>query len=477
MNPDLNSLLLNTPNAVLAIGVVLGLAILFHEGGHFLAARLCGIGVEEFAVGFGPPLFRRRFGETVYSLRLLPLGGFARIAGMEGPSYDLPGGLFTKPRWMQTLVFMAGAAMNLVLAALLFTVVVFSRGVPDPKTKAVVVDRTLPNRPAAQAGLRPGDYVLAVDGHRDSLRLEEVLPGGLAARAGLRRAMSIAYANGRRVAVPGELASVIARGGPRLQLIVVNPEAEKVREIFQPVTLQLPAHLRRLVAQAAGRPVRAAHTLAIALGVQWAPLSTSAMADYVAQRPGIPVVLSLERQGKLFSLTVVPRPVWERVPEPGPGGSVRTPHRQVGRIGVVLTTPRRTPGLLEGVKLAMVSTAQSVVMMVSALKAMLLREIAPDIGGPLAIMAMTAEQSMLGWLAVLEWAGLISANLAIINLLPLPPLDGFHLVMVGWEAVTRRRVNERVRTGIIAAGFVFIAMLFAVLTYRDLWNLIHFRTP
>jgi len=115
--------------------------------------------------------------------------------------------------------------------------------------------------------------------------------------------------------------------------------------------------------------------------------------------------------------------------------------------------------------------------MIKSLQAMLQREISADLGGPIAIMAMTAEQARIGWSAVLSWGGLISANLAIINLLPIPPFDGFHLVMVGWEVVTRRRISERARNAILVLGFVLVLFIFAAFTYKDILNLVRYRTP
>ena len=143
----------------------------------------------------------------------------------------------------------------------------------------------------------------------------------------------------------------------------------------------------------------------------------------------------------------------------------------------MLTVPRRRPGVFEGLWLAARDTVGSILAMIGALRAMIAREISPDVGGFVAIVAMTAEQAKIGWAAVFQWTGLISANLAILNLLPLPPLDGFYMVLLGWEILTRRRVSERVRIAIVAAGVVFVILVAALITYRDIINLVKYRTP
>ncbi len=477
MHLDLNALL-QTPNAALAVAVVLGLAIFFHEAGHFITARLCGIGVDEFAVGFGPLLWQRRRGATLYSLRLLPFGGFARISGMDPGTYDDPDGLYQKQRWMQAIVFVGGVTMNIVLAMLFFVVVAFWQGLPDPTAQTVLVTRAFPGSPAAAAGFRAGDEVVALDGNRRTLFIGDVKPGSLAQRWGLVPAMTIAYLDDRPVALAGEVAAALAKaGGRKLTLTVVDPDATTPRELFRHLEVTVPPELADRLSPVADDPRRAEPLLASALGLDWTPLNTSALSDYIAQRPGRRVTMTVERKGELVNLAVVPEARWERVAEPGPNSTIRTPHRQVGRIGVVLSPAMRRPGVVEGVKQAVVGTFQSIGLMITSLRAMVQREISAELGGPIAIMALTAEQAKIGWSAVLSWGGLISANLAIVNLLPIPPFDGFHLVMVGWEALTRRRVSDRVRNLILVGGFFFVVFVFAAFTYRDILNLVRYRTP
>ncbi|OAT85861.1 RIP metalloprotease RseP [Desulfotomaculum copahuensis] len=143
--------------------VVFGLLIFFHEFGHFIVAKLAGIKVHEFSLGFGPRLAGLPRGETTYNLRLLPLGGFVRMAGMdpEDKEADDERGFNKKPVWQRALVIVAGPLMNFLLAALLLAVIFAAQGMPAPTT---TVSKLLPGQPAEKAGLRPGDRIVAIDG-------------------------------------------------------------------------------------------------------------------------------------------------------------------------------------------------------------------------------------------------------------------------------------------------------------------------
>jgi len=160
---------------LIAAGVLLlGLIILFHELGHFIVAKRAGMPVREFSIGFGRPiLLQVRRGETRYSLRPFPLGGFVSIAGME-PGDDDPQGFDQHPLWRRIAVIFAGPLMNLVLAALIFIAMglVFGKVVGQTREIATV----LPGKPAAQAGIKPGDTLVSVAGRKGNVeRLRKVI--------------------------------------------------------------------------------------------------------------------------------------------------------------------------------------------------------------------------------------------------------------------------------------------------------------
>lgn len=145
---------------VIAWIVVFGLLIAIHELGHFTVAKIVGIRVDEYALGFGPPLWSRKLGETLYAIRLIPLGGYVRMAGMDGQDQNDPRAFPRKPIWQRLLVILAGPCMNLVLAGVFYILVFGPVGIPTPTT---TVGATVPGYPAYSAGIRKGDRIVAVD--------------------------------------------------------------------------------------------------------------------------------------------------------------------------------------------------------------------------------------------------------------------------------------------------------------------------
>lgn len=148
-------------NTIWASIFVFGLLIFFHELGHFTIAKLAGIRVFEFSLGFGPKVIGFPRGETVYNLRLLPLGGFVRMAGMDPDEEDDPQGFNKKTVLQRISVILAGPLMNFFLAIIILAVIFMVQGLPSPTTR---VDKLVPGQPAEQAGIKPGDQVVAIDG-------------------------------------------------------------------------------------------------------------------------------------------------------------------------------------------------------------------------------------------------------------------------------------------------------------------------
>lgn len=146
--------------------IIFGVLIFFHELGHFSIAKLVGIKVGEFSLGFGPKLLSLTKGETVYNLRAFPLGGFVNMAGMDPSEEDVEEGrgFNSKTVGQRIAVIFAGPATNFLLAAVLLAVLFFSYGVPDKPTN--VVQGTLPGKPAETAGIEPGDTIVAIDGNQ-----------------------------------------------------------------------------------------------------------------------------------------------------------------------------------------------------------------------------------------------------------------------------------------------------------------------
>lgn len=150
---------------VIAWIIVFGILVAVHELGHFFAAKSFGMQVDEYSLGFGPALWSHRWGETKYAVRLLPLGGYVRLAGMDGEKSVDPRQYPNRPLWQRFSVIFAGPVMNLLLAAVLYVMVFGPVGMP---TTTTTVAETVAHYPAAKAGVRPGDRIIAIDGHKVS---------------------------------------------------------------------------------------------------------------------------------------------------------------------------------------------------------------------------------------------------------------------------------------------------------------------
>ena len=172
--------------------VVLGVLVAVHELGHFLVAKAFSMRVDEYSLGFGPSLWKRRWGETLYAVRMIPLGGYVRLGGMDGARRDDPRDFPNRPLGQRFLVILAGPVMNLLLAGLLYAMAFGPIGQPVPTT---TVANTLAGYPAAAAGIRPGDRIVSVDGHpiRNWTELQKTI------QRHARQPIAVAVARGRHV--------------------------------------------------------------------------------------------------------------------------------------------------------------------------------------------------------------------------------------------------------------------------------------
>lgn len=442
--------------------VALGVLIFIHELGHFLCAKAVGVGVERFSLGFGPRLWSVRRGETEYCVSAIPLGGYVKMVGEEAHGEALihppaeagvdPSRSFVlKPLWARFLIVVAGPGMNFVLAAALFAGVFALAGVP---VLPPVVGRVLPDSAAAAAGLRPGDQVLAVDGRavRHWAELEErvAASGGRPLTLRLRR-----DGTEHEVALtPRRIPARTPFGEPTETWgLGAGPHVPPVVGEVQP---GMPA------AEAGLRP----HDRIVALDGR--PVATwDELAEAISQRPGRTVTLTVERDGQRVTVPVTPRAVTERDAQGNPV--------EIGRIGIARSTPATSlrlgplAALVEGVR----RTADVTVLTVVSLWKLLTGALAlSHIGGPLQIGMAAGQQAQQGVVAYAFFLALISVNLAILNLLPVPMLDGGHLLFFGIEAVLGRPLSVRKREIAQQIGLALLVLLMVFALFNDLSRLL-----
>lgn len=341
----------------LAFIFVIGLLVTFHEFGHFIFARLFGIKVLSFSIGYGPPIFSYRGKETEFSIRLLPLGGFVKMAGMEGnpiegyeeaqvPQVQRFDG---KPIWQRILVVLAGPLMNIVLSILLVFVVFLAIGVPAQELRVIEV---IPGGPADRAGLQAGDMVLQVNG----------------------KAMDL-----------------------------------------------------------------------------------ESFVSFLSQNAGKEIELTIQRRGETKRITVVPE--WDE-------NEGRALVRAVfginnRRVNPLLALGKSTYTVINWFLLSIVGLLYT-----------LLGRLPLELTGPLGIAQMAGQAASLGFLNLLMFSAIISVFLAIFNLLPIPLLDGGHLLLFLVEKI-RGKPLEQEKIGLIyLIGILFIFLLAVFVTYQDVMRIV-----
>ncbi len=330
---------------------VFGMLVLVHELGHFVTAKLTGMRVSEFAIGFGPKLLWKKKGETEYSIRMIPLGGFNKIDGMDPEEVQDERSFSSKPVWARAIVIAAGSLMNFVLPVLLFTIIFLWNGIETVSDKPVI-GALIQGKPAVQSGISAGDTVLKVNG--------------------------VSIGTWREV-------------------------VESIRVSKDSLTLEMRT------------------------------------AD-----------------GRNRTVTMIPEI------DPKSGRAL---------IGIVPVINRQIPGFLDAVSLSVKHTYLIAGNMLTGLGQMFIGRGDADLAGPIGVMKMTGEMAQLGFIPLLQFAAFLSINLGLINLLPVPLLDGGHIITLLLEAIRSKPLNAtQIRyTQMVGIALLGLLMLFA--TFKDLIRL------
>jgi regulator of sigma E protease len=456
--------------AILAPILVFGLVIFVHELGHFIAAKAVGVYAPRFSIGFGPALFRKRWGETEYILAALPLGGYVRMASrldedaalLEGgsetapkpdsPDFDpnamIPFGplpiperrLFeSKPLPARLLILIAGVTMNVLLALVIGIGLALHFGRTVVPTRVLGQIRPLPNADAL-AQLHPGDTVLAVNGH-DVHTWNDVLRE-------MSRSIDV-------VVLRTNKATVTIPLGP--------PNGPSIEDLVASIDFQRPAVLDTILeggrAQAAG--LQSGDSV---VAIDGQPIRTwSELVSIVTRSPDRPLKFSVVRNGKPLDVTVTPKPTPDTV-------AATREIRTVGKIGAGPPTQSHRESL--GLGAAVAAGARTTWIMggaiVDIVKGLVTRRLSVrQLSGPVGITRMSVEAARSGLESLLTLIALLSVNVAILNLLPIPILDGGQILINVLESAKGKPFSLRTREYILRFGLLAIALLFVVVMYND----------
>ena len=445
---------------IAAFVFVLGVLIFVHELGHFLAAKAVGIGVPRFSIGFGPPTpLRFRRGETEYVVAWFPLGGYVKMAsheeqeamaGLEGGATGEefpPDRLFeSKPLWARIAVICAGVFMNAVFAWLVYAVLTGIIGsTEDPTTNVMAIDsRWLPAEAQHLAAIPPGAQILRINGDTmrsyDAIRVAILDPVSDRLRIDYTGATEPILLPIKGTDAEGRM-SVLAALRPGWGPVAgtVSPGSPAERAGIAPGD--------RFIA-AAGDTVRTFYDL-------WKAVDAS---------PAVAVPLTLQRGDSVFTVSVTPSE--ETAPDPATGEVIR-----FGRIGV---NPSFEPlvirygvvgSLIEGGR----HTWKAGKLVYATLRGLVRREVSmKEIGGPIFIGQMSGQLARISLPALFEFMALLSVNLAILNLLPIPVLDGGHLVFLLVEGVRGRPLSVTARMRLTQVGLFFLLGLMVFVFTNDI---------
>jgi len=448
---------------ILSFLVVLGVLIFVHEAGHFMAAKWAGIYVHRFSLGLGSPIrwltFQR--GETEYSVSWLPLGGYVKMASreeeatsaaLEGPGSDAPvppDRVFeAKPVWKRMIVILAGVTMNFLFAYLVYAGLAIRNGrqVLEETRVGAVVDSLIPAGAEALQSLRPGDRIASIAG------------------------MPVTSWNdvmGQLQNAPGDVIPMTLDDGRTLELSVHSDALRERLYVSQAIQPWRPA-----VVDSVG-PNTAASRAGLQPGDSLLALDGQPITQWqdfqnlVQQRPKQPVTMLVARGGQQVEL----RTTTDTAVVPAGGDSTRT----IGFLGIGGRLDVRTEEYSLGQALAAGwrQTAESSTQIFRTVRGLFSGRVAGrELGGPILIGQLAGQATRLGLDALLGFMALISVNLAILNLLPIPVLDGGQFLFLLAEGVLRRPLSLKLRERLTAVGLVLILLLMVFAFSNDIRRVI-----
>ena len=360
--------------AIVAI-VIFALLVSAHEFGHFITAKLSGMYVQEFSIGMGPQVFRKQFGETKYSLRLLPLGGFVRVLGEDEAEEERSGiekidvpaerRYQNRPVWQRIIFASAGSFMNMVSAVLIFALMFMIVGQAIPiENPGTTISAVVENGPAHTAGILPGDTIVEVDG-------------------------------------------VMVDTWEQLTTVIEQASVEQSMQVM---------------------------------------------------------VARENADGTMETISLNMQPEWNET-------------EQKMMLGIYATTAeRKAVGPIRGIALGLQATWETSVMMVDVLGDLFTGKVNimdedEGLTGPVGIIQIIDQSTQQGWLYVFNLAALLSINLGIINMLPIPALDGSKVLLLLYEGLRGKPIAPEKEGFLNMIGFAFLMTLILFVTFKDVMNL------
>ncbi|HKO19947.1 MAG TPA: RIP metalloprotease RseP [Acidobacteriaceae bacterium] len=432
--------------ALAAMAFVLGVMILVHEFGHYAVAKMCGVRVEVFSLGFGKRLVGFRRGDTDYRISALPLGGYVKMSGenpMEARTGD-PGEFMSHPRWQRFLIAIAGPAMNVVLALGIVTGVYMVHyehdWYIDQPSRVGWVDE---NSPAAKAGIKPGDLITQIDGQRNPLWEDT------------RAKIAIS---------PGQPVPLVLKRGDQTISATITPDTYGPSRIgeagLEPAAgVVIDSAEKNMPAYKAGIREEDEILAINGIGVH----SPGELTHFLQENRNKPVEVTAMREGKVSKYDITPVL-----------GSDGEGHQKY-LVGITVGV-RQAVDKLPFPKALSRSVEQNkkyAMLLIELVEKMVQKKVSVKMmSGPIDIARVSGEAAREpGWTPLLLLMAGISLNLGIFNLFPIPILDGGVILLLFIEGIIRRDISIQIKERIYQAAFVFLVLFAAMVIFNDITKL------
>ena len=429
---------------LIAFVFVLGVLVFVHELGHFMAARWNGVRVLTFSLGFGPKLLKFRRGDTEYCVSAIPLGGYVKMAGEnpEDPRSGQPDEFLSKSKWQRFQILIMGPAMNIVLAVIVLAIVLMQGATaPAYMDKPALVGVVPAESPAERAEVQPGDLITRLGSAEVSTW--EQLEMAVASRP--EREVEMVVIRDRReqrLTIRPDTTELRTRGDARFEIGTIG--------VLPDVNPSIRALVSGEPAERAG--LRPGDVIVSIDGQRM--VFASQVSEAISKHPEETIQMVVRRDGVDQTIAV-------------------TPKRQgnTGRIGINITDAVEsfTPSPLQAVGMSVERNIEMSGMIFRTLVDLFRGEASPrQLMGPVGIAQLSGESAQAGWVALFGLMASLSLNLGLLNLLPIPVLDGGHIFIMAIETLVRRDFSLAVKEKMLFAGFVALMALMVTVIYNDL---------
>jgi regulator of sigma E protease len=434
----------------LAFLFVLGVLIFVHELGHFLMARRIGVRVLTFSLGFGPRLLTTRRGDTEYCISAIPLGGYVKMAGEnpEDTRTGAPDEFLSKGKWQRFQVLVMGPVMNLVLAFVVMAVVLYQGAqVASYEQQPVVIGSFAANSPAQKAGLQAADRITTIDGKL--IGTWEQFSLAIVPKA--RREVALGYVrNGQALN-----ATVVPDAVGKFEVGDIGVQPVIHPEVFA-VNPGEPAANAGL--QKGDVVLAAAGETALSSWPDDGPPTNARLIALIKSHENQPLPLQIKRGDRVQEIVVTPTKIGDNV--------------MIGAQLNPFETRTIEPGPIEAVTLSVQKNWEWTRLIVQTLGGLLTRQTSvKQLMGPVAIADLSGSAAHAGWIPLFSLMAMISLNLGLLNLMPIPVLDGGHIFILAVEGLARRDFSMKVKEKMLLAGFVLLLMLMVTVIYNDLMRI------